>query len=136
MPSIDPERWRGCERWGMLRGSTAALMAQALEAGRSQGWFTALLPYLVTNMTSGGNLAHKEALALREWLDGKGMRDVELEDVQVVQPNYSDLVDILGHREAVTRAISAWEVGGILTRAVKGWRGHSSVYVVEPLAPP
>lgn len=136
MPSIDPDKWRNCERWGKLRVSTAALMCEALEAGKSQGWFTALLPYLVANMTTGDKLGYEEALKLREWLDSAAMPDVELGDVQVVQPNYSDLLGILGHREAVTRAMSAWEAAGILTRAVKGWRGHSSVYVVEPLAPP
>lgn len=136
MPSIDPEKWRGCERWGKLRASTAALIAQAVEAGRNHGWFTALFPYMVANTTTGDKLGYKEALKLREWLDAAAMPDVELEDVQVVQPNYGELVGILGHREAVTRSMSAWETAGILTRAVKGWRGHSSVYVVEPLVPP
>lgn len=146
MPSIDPEKWRGCERWGKLRASTAALIAQALELsqsadkeakkGVSLGQFTALLPYMVANMTTGDKLGYEEALKLREWLDAAGMPDVELEDVQVIQPNWPELLEILRHKQAATRAMAAWQAAGILTRAVSGTRGHSSVYIVEPLVPP
>lgn len=124
------------ERWWMMRPATLMLLAGALLMARRDAVWPRLLGPLCSIVRPCKTLGDTEQGWLAEWLVGQGRGDLDPGEVQVAQISRDWAADVLGNDMSAGRAISALADIGLVTMVHKGVRGHSSLYVVNPLPEP
>lgn len=125
------------ERWWMMRPATLMLLAGALLMARRDAVWPRLLGPLCSIVRPAKDTGDTEQGWLAEWLVGQGRGDLDPAEVQVAQISRDWAAKVLdGQDKSAGRAISAMEDIGLVTLVHKGVRGHSSLYVVNPLPEP